>query len=343
MRARPPRDAVRRDWGNAAVDPVRGLVFYFGGGHSTYQVNDVAVYAVGANRWVHAGGGNNDFVPPVGWGGVAMGFRGGRHAHHQRNSYVALDGRMYVHAGYPVYPARYQGDRPVGYAWFYDLDRGGVWRWQKVRETIVDKGIDQPIGDVHVVDPAGLVIGVSGLPAGYYSANYKTRHISIYDIYARRLVVRKVEKPYPERVGECRPFCCLADRKQVFFFEYRAERKTGKVLRRGTWLYDLETNRFTNLKPPREPEGMPLVVEYIEGQNAVLAVIHCRGKGVEQWVYSLERNRWAPLPLKAEGKRLPQFQRPYGQMLYVARYGVLVNLPGTWLMRPDVKAAEWEK
>jgi len=103
---------------------VRGHVYYFGGGHSTYQVTDVAIYSVGANKWSFAAGDHNDFLPPTSWAGCAMGFRGGKWAHHQRNQYVALDGRMFVSVSDP---------------WFYDLDRGGVWRQRKLSSRKKDK------------------------------------------------------------------------------------------------------------------------------------------------------------------------------------------------------------
>ena len=96
---RPAGDGVDKGWGNAACDPVRGQVYYFGGGHATYQVNDVAVYAPGVNRWFYAAGDHNDWIPPLYWDGFCMGLRGGPPAGHQRNYYCVLDGRMYVSTG----------------------------------------------------------------------------------------------------------------------------------------------------------------------------------------------------------------------------------------------------
>ncbi|MFP4057828.1 MAG: hypothetical protein ACLF0G_13260 [Candidatus Brocadiia bacterium] len=346
VRAEPPRDATSRDWGNLACDPVRGWVVYFGGGHSTYQVNDVAIYAVGANRWAHAAGDHNDFVPPVGWGGVAMGFRGGRHAHHQRNQYVALDGRMYVRAGGWPKMRRHgymeRGQRPgPRTAWFYDVDRGGVWRQQKIAEVAKGEGVDGTWGAVHVVDPAGRILGFVGNREQYYGKTFPELFVSIYDVYRNRLEIRKVPEPYPQRWGECRPFCALPDRDQVFFHEYNRHTE-----RHVTWVYDVGENRFVDLQPTRQcPPGEPLAVVYVPGQKAVLAIINRRPeKEREQWVYSFEHNAWAPLPIQAEGRL--GFAGPYGQMVYVPTYGVLVNTGsanrGTSLMRPDFSAIEWE-
>ncbi|MGC4115118.1 MAG: calcium-binding EGF-like domain-containing protein [Myxococcales bacterium] len=58
----PKNEGPERQWGNAACDPVRGHVYYFGGGHSTYQVNDVAIYAPGVNAWFYGVGDHNDWM-----------------------------------------------------------------------------------------------------------------------------------------------------------------------------------------------------------------------------------------------------------------------------------------
>ena len=59
-----------------------------------------------------------------------------------------------------------------------------------------------------------------------------------------------------------------------------------------------------------------------------------------EWVYSLKHNIWAPLPT---GGAKIRFTGPYGQVVYVARYGVLVQpRPPTAVMRPDVGAVRWE-
>ncbi|MBM4041823.1 MAG: hypothetical protein FJ290_25275 [Planctomycetes bacterium] len=361
--AKPPREPERRDWGMMAADPVRGLVFYFGGGHSTYQVNDVAVYAPGANRWCHTAGDSNFPLPPHDWDGCTMSTRGGPPAGHQRNSYVALDGRMFVHAGthsrrWDAETAKEKGTRV---AWFWDLDRGGVWRQREIAEVALGEGVPGSYGRLHVADPSGKLYGFAG-HLEPYDGRFFTReaYFSTYDARENKLSVRRIPEPTPGWVGECRPFCMLPDRQQVFFYEFR---KGGG---HNTWVYDIKENRFINLKPKRQPgedrlkaelqtdrlkaelqtdrlkaelrTGDPRTVEYVESQKCVFAVI---GRN-EQWVYSFERNDWAPLPLKAEGERFG-FQTPYAQLVWVAHHGVLVNFAGTTcLLRPDFSQVKWE-
>jgi len=70
-------------------------------------------------------------------------------------------------------------------------------------------------------------------------------------------------------------------------------------------------------------------------QDAVFAVINRN----QQWVYSFQKNTWAELPVA--GAKVP-FARPYGQVVYCAKYGVLVcPRGGTFIIRPDVGRAKW--
>ena len=137
----------------------------------------------------------------------------------------------------------------------------------------------------------------------------------------------------PRSVPECRPFCFAADRDQIFFYEYDKKHR-----RQTTWVYDVKTNRFIDLEPDVQPDGVPAVAEYVDGQGAVFAVIDRK----TQWVYSFKHNTWAPLPLTGDR---PNFQAgPYGQVVYVAKYGVLVCVSGrTAVMRPDVSKLNWAK
>jgi len=333
--AKTPREPEDRGWGILACDAARGLVFYFGGGHSTYQVNDVAIYAVGANRWCHAAGDQNFPAPSVDWDGCTMSTRGGPPAGHQRNSYVAWEGRMFTFAGthsrrWDAEIAKESGGRV---AWFYDLDRGGVWRQREIAEVTLEPGVPGSYGRLHVVHPSGKIYGFAGHLEPYDGRFFeKEAYLSCYDMRENRLSVRKIPEPAPGWVGEGRPFCMMADRNQVFFYEWR---KDGG---HNTWVYDLKDHRFIALNPKRQPPGDARTVEYVEEQGCVLAIV---GEG-EQWVYSVAKNDWAPLPLQsAEGK--VGFARPYAQMVWVEKYGVMVNVHGrTYVMRPDLSRVIWE-
>lgn len=342
VHVRPKRDADTRDWGNAACDAVRGHLYYFGGGHSTYQVNDVAIFSPAAGKWAFAAGDTNDWVPPVGWGGSCMGLRGGSNAHHMRNSYVAVDGRMYKSAGassrrWGAESAKLPGKR---YCHFYDLDRGGVWRQMEVK---VERGQGVPgtWGSTHMATPDGRVIGFGGTLEPYDGRFFASElYFNSLDIYTNELTIRKVSTPHPGFVYEVRPFCFMPDKGkkgQVFFYEYVGKR--AKTPRAGTWVYDIESNKFTKLSPKRQPSGNPGTVVHIAGQNAVFAIINRK----DQWVYSFEKNDWAQLPLESDAKI--GFAGPYTQLVYSAKYGVLINTGnasrGVAVMRPDVSKAKW--
>jgi hypothetical protein len=353
VHVRPANDGLDKGWGNAACDPVRGHVYYFGGGHSTYQVNDVAVYAVGANAWAPAAGDFNSFVTPQGWEGSTLGFRGGPACGHQRNAYQSFDGRMYVLVGTEERTAL----GSIGSTWnyvfhadkdcvrFYDLDRGGIWR--EMRISHIERPDNVPNHpNVHMVDPDGRIINLIRQPdpshAGriyryVYSGRIDKFFTSIYDMQEDKLLVREVPKPYPESAeNESRPYCYLAGQGKVFYMSAKpddgaAADAAKKPMKQVTYLYDTKENKFTELRPAHTPPlGGVQVVEYAESHKCVLAVI-----GGRQWVYSFEKNDWAELSLAAEGGKMG-FQGPYGQMVWVARYGVFVNLNGsTWIMRPD--------
>lgn len=343
VHVKPPREPIDRGWGILACDSVRGWVIYFGGGHATYQVNNPDVYVVGANRWVTSAGDHNDWIPPVGWGGVAMGYRGGRHAHHQRNEYVAVDGRMFWSVGTRSRRWRAEAEKRPGprYSWFFDIDRGGVWRQVEITKVEMGEGVPGTYGKPCVAFPDGRVIVLGGALEPYDGRFFeRENYAGIYEIYRNTLTMRKVPPPSPGVVYECRPFCAVPDRNQVFFYECVV--RGSRIERQRTWVYDIASNRFLDLKPKRQPTAAeePGTVLYLEGQDAVFAAL---GRD-QQWVYSFQRNTWTELPMASDGP--VAFARPYCQMVYVGKYGVLVNTGsagrGTSLMRPDLSELRWD-
>jgi hypothetical protein len=161
-----------------------------------------------------------------------------------------------------------------------------------------------------------------------------------YDIYTNRVAAKKATNPGPKSPGESRPYCFLPDKGekgQVFYFDSR-----------GTWVYDLQIETWTDLQAKRAPTPGPKgwatanTVEYVNGQDAVWAVIQTDWGQQSQWAYSFKHNAWAPLPLECDAK--PCFQAPYGQIVYATQHGVLVAVPhgGTAVMRPDFSQIKWE-
>jgi hypothetical protein len=353
VRAKPPREPAGRGWGNLSIDPVRGWAVYFGGGHATYQINDVAVYAVGANAWTTGAGEFNSYVTPQGWEGSTLGYRGGPACGHQRNAYQSFDGRMYVLTGSDERTAtgsvgstwNYVFHADKNYVRFYDIDRGGVWR--DTRISSIERPEDVPNHpNVHMVDPAGRIVNLIRQPGGgmagriyryVYSGPLDKFFTSIYDVNEDKLLVREVPKPFPPAEGESRPYCYLAGQGKVFYMNAKPDDGAAAAdpkkppMKQVTWLYDTRENKFAELAPAHTPPaGGVQVVEYVESQKCALAVI-----GGRQWVYSFEKNDWAELPLTAEGGKMG-VEGPYGQLVWVAKYGVFVNLAGgTWVMRPD--------
>lgn len=314
-----------RDWGNLGCDPVRGLAVYFGGGHSTYQINDVAIYSPGANRWSFAAGDHNSVVPPLGWDGLAVGFRGGANAGHQRNIYEAMDGRMYVNIGSNNKETRYggipDGTRPgPRYTWFYDFDRGGLWRRQRIAEATKTGGADGFWGATLLSTPDGRLIGFGeDHSAGAYVPAKPHFCVSIYDANRNTLECRETSKPVSAGIsGECSGFCFLADRDQVL------------MVGRATVVYDIKANVWKDLEAKGQPTEQLLGLAHIIDQKAVWAVTK-----TSEYLYSLETNTWRRL-----GDKKIKFGGPYAQVVYCAKYGVLVSVPFQLsVMRLDAKAS----
>lgn len=347
--AKPPQEPSRRDWGITSVDPVRGCLVYFGGGHSSYQCNDVAVYSVGGNKWVTSAGDHNGHVPNNEWEGSTLGHRGGPPTGHQRNTYQSFDGRMYLFYGTgDKLPGNYIFHADPDYARFYDLDRGGVWRELKI-STIDRPAKIPPALGVTVTDPKGRLFTLIGEAPDYYAPNVVRYLVSCLDLNANQFTIADVPKPFPEQrgLGEGRPFCYVSGRDQILIMSGKPEDASKAFssdqkkfpLRQVTFAYDVKTRTFSELPARKTPPVKAVqVVEYCATQKCLLAVL-----GNQQWVYSFDKGDWAELELKTEGGKM-SFQAPYGQMVWVEKYGVFVNFSGnTWVMRPDFNTINREQ
>jgi len=206
-------------------------------------------------------------------------------------------------------------------------------------------GVKGTYGGIHLAHPAGKVMGFGGRLEPYSGRRCPAglAYFASHDIHRNTLTVKKIQGAIPDWVGECRPFCVVPDRGKdgsVFFYAYRTEGRGDKrkVVNHGTWLYDIAENRFTDLQPKVQPQGLGHTVEYLAGQDAVWAVVN----NSQEWVYSFKHNTWAKLPTTGSKPRRYQ-SGGYGQTVFSARYGVLVHpRPPTRIMRPDCSVVKWE-
>ncbi|MFW6107992.1 MAG: Kelch repeat-containing protein [bacterium] len=335
----PTGRAAHRGWSSIACDQVRGHVYSYGGGHSTYQINNVAILALGANTWTTAAGDHNDFIPAAGWGGCTMGYRGGQWAHHMRNQYVAIDGRMYVGSQQTDRIAKMSGLTGGQHLnWFYDVDRGGIWRQQVVPDANVTAGKDVKtfVDTVHVSDPsAGLLLGTFDAKSGGWGKS----HVRIFDAYANTLRWRKVRGDVPRRGMEGTPFDLMRDRGQIFYLASRFNEKKPEQGGHQPYAYDVKTNTWQKLESKNTPApARPLIVCYLDGQDAVWACLARKwGRQRKNYFYSLKTGAWTEIEGEAPGVAYP-----YGQVVYVRKFGVLVNVAATKVMRPDVSTLTGE-
>jgi hypothetical protein len=336
--AKPQGGRAHRGWSNVACDQLRGHVYTYGGGHSTYQINDVAIYVVGANTWTRGPGDHNDFIPAAGWGGCTMGYRGGHWAHHMRNQYVPLDGRVFVAAQSTDRIAKMMGlTGNVHMNWFYDLDRGGLWRVRAVpaANVTVPKAVTIVRDEVNVSLPSlGLVLATYG-KRGLWSQS----HLRRFDVYANTLRYVKIDGWIPRNAMEGTAMDAMRDRNQIFYLAASFNEKKPEAGGYQPCVYDLEKNTWTTLPSKNPPSpARPLVVCYLDGQDAVWACVARKwGRERTYWYYSLKTGEWTPLT----GKQ-PGVAYPYGHVVYVQKYGVLFNVAANSLMRPDVAEAKTE-
>jgi hypothetical protein len=131
----------------------------------------------------------------------------------------------------------------------------------------------------------------------------------------------------------------VRDRNQVFYLASTFSEKDGKMGDHEPWLYDVEKNRWTRLESKgTPPPARPLIVCCLDGQDAVWVCLARQwGRERSEWFYSLKTGQWKQL----EGDS-PSVAYPYGQVVYVRKFGVLVNAAQRprMAMRPDVSEVD---
>jgi len=127
----------------------------------------------------------------------------------------------------------------------------------------------------------------------------------------------------------------VRDRNQLFYLASTFSGEDEKAGDHQPWLYDVHRNRWIRLESKgTPPPARPLIVCYLDGQDAVwICLARQWGRERAEWFYSLKTGQWT----RREGDA-PAAAYPYGQVVYVRRFGVLVNVAQRppMVMRPDV-------
>jgi hypothetical protein len=136
-------------------------------------------------------------------------------------------------------------------------------------------------------------------------------YFSSLDTATNRLTLKKVTSGPACCPGEDRPFCFMADKDQVFYYEYVGSKE--KMERQATWLYNVKSNTFVDLKPKRQPCASPRTVEYIDGQEAVFAIIGDGQNGsTPSGTTPGLRLHWKPTPRWALPRPMHRLSTPPG-------------------------------
>jgi len=324
------------DWGKMEWDPVLNCAVIWGGGHSTGQWNGIRLYFPGADRTITAYRGHVINLAP--WnkacgnpGGVDP--EGGCQVLHGRGAYASSAGTVFFTL--PTFSPFWYGPdyfRKLRTRWgkgvtnIYDL----FSRQWVMPETRSAPGLIKP-------DAARrTVVGMGRKGAVVFNRE------------TRRWDGTPTANALPVAIGEGAGIIYLEKRNALFAYGSRGKDKPAE-----TWLCDLRTNTWTDLKPAAmPPQARTSALVYLPDSDAVFAgLFNNFGKKTftgDEWVYSFEHTTWKQVPSKATlGKKWPLNKPPgayhsaWTKLAYDPKHGVLVR-PG-WVMRPDLDAIEWDK
>ncbi len=326
---RPPR----KDWGSIGYDASSGFALLFGGGHSTYQGDDITVYLPGANRWIYSHKPLSAAILPqlkncMGGGIPGVNFNGGLWTMHQRNTYDAAGGVMILSLmtsqAYPYGPVsildRFKKSNSrwpewKNALWEYDLARR-MWRKRYPVNS------EKRIGNMF---PMGESVG-GLLPNGWRE----------FTPGADEIVDHVSKVKLPNRSGEGRHYAYIPGRRQILILS----NPKGSDVK--TCVYNLKSGTVKDLKPRKSPPATSRILNvlYLPDQQCAWALINA---GQPQWVYSFKRNTWTPASFKLPPKKVVN-SGPYNKAIYSAKYKVFVMCSGgaTYLLRPDFGNIKWK-
>jgi hypothetical protein len=338
----------------SGYDPVMDTMLLYGGGHSTWQGNDVQAYFPRANKWVRLNPAffvnvspwNKNCVHPS---GAAL--DGGPFTMHSRQNYTGCAGRVFVSDfigffGYAYGPEWLLKSCTVtgrkirsNRTWVLDLaDR----RWRMLR----DQG------------PPRRTVGYGTYPTQFGMAKDGKVcggkfDFTVLDPVSGKFTTTKAGNRPPPSAGADggESFAQVYCEQRNVLFAYGRRGKNGTE----TWLYDIAKNEWRNLKPKKSPPAKPRrggqcagIQIWVPDADLVLAMVK-REKLQDHppfWVYSFKHNTWAPLPVKVQGKKPRNWGTDvWEQMIYSRTLKAFVRTKHgwTWILRPDFSAIDWNK
>jgi len=344
--ADPNWEPGERGWGMMGWNGRLGCAIHWGGGHSTYQANDICLYFPGANKWVRAYPAHRINIAP--WnkgcgnpGGVDL--RGGPHNLHARNGLAGNGGKILI-TMQTFSPYWYGPDaflrQPVrwGKSTTFEFDLFSR-RWRLPCPRTIPGGMCYPY------NARNTVMSVTSSGAWYY------------DFEQDNWVAASVKKcPANVHTGE--------GAGRLYIEKKSLAVMVGPVKGKGmqTWALDVARGEWTQFAKTSSPPGRPTALAFVDqGDGYIFAGCFrgfdkkFRGRGGAEAVYSFKHDRWALLDSEVRKRVIKRGQRwrpgsiggfhsAWSKVAYSPRHNLLIDYStGTWVMRPDLSRIAWEE
>ena len=329
-----------RGWGMMGWNGRLHCVIHWGGGHSTYQANDICLYFPGANKWVRPYPAHRINMAP--WnkgcgnpGGVDL--RGGVHNLHARRGLGGNGGKILItmstFSPYWYGPGAFlKQPTSWGKLTTFEFDLFSR-RWRLPCPARIASGMNYPY------NAKKTVMAVDGNGAYYYD-------------FAKDnwLAASAVRCPAPVQTGEGAGSLFIEKRNLVVVI---GPTGAGKPIE--TWALDIAKGRWQKLGQGTHPPGVrPTALAFVDrGKGYIYAGcfrgfdLKLSGRNGAEAVYSFEHDRWIVMPTKVVNrvrKRGEPYRPPgiggfhcaWSKIAYSPKHDLLIDYStGTWVMRPE--------
>jgi len=347
-----PADAPRPEtfavgsygWGMMGFNGRMHCAQLWGGGHSTHQANDIALYFPGANKWISGYPAHRINLAP--WnkgcgnpGGVDL--RGGVYNLHARRGLGGNGTRalitiqcfspyFYGPEAFMKQPTRWGKSTTFEFDYF-------ARRWRMPCPTAMAAGMCYPYNAKDTV----MAVNVNG--AQYYDREKNTWEWA-----------SKSKCPGKPSGGEGASNLYIEKKNMVMVIGPSGKNKPVE-----TWALDISTGVWKNLKPNGAPPGRPSALAYCEKDDALFAGCFTGfGKKPlqgQEAIYSFKKNKWIIFPSKVQPRVLKKGQpyRPttiggyhnaWSKIAHSPKHNLIMRHAGgggMWVMRPNFSKVKW--